>query len=83
MPDKTVQEEIDALTAQITRATTVDKSAELLITGIQARIDAAVKAALANGATAAQLLPISDLGAALDAESNALSAAITANTPAA
>jgi len=71
------------LTAQVTKATEVEKSAELLINGISARIAAAVAAALANGATAEELAPVADLGKALDAESDALQAAVVANTPAA
>jgi hypothetical protein len=79
----TASEQIAALTAQVNRATTVEKSAQSLIEGIQSRIDNAVAAAIANGATAEQLQPVSDLGTALDSESDALAAAVTANTPAA
>jgi predicted nucleic acid-binding Zn-ribbon protein len=79
----TAQEQIATLTTQVTTATTVEKSAQTLIEGIQARIDAAVTAAIANGATAEQLQPVSDLSAVLDAESTALAAAVQANTPAA
>lgn len=74
---------LDALSAQITKATDVETSAEALITGISTRIADAVAAAVQNGATAEQLKPVSDLGTALDAESDKLQAAITANTPAA
>lgn len=74
-------EQIAALTAQVTKATTVEKSAETLILGISKRIADAVAAALANGATAEQLQPVSDLGTALDTESDALNAAVIANTP--
>lgn len=74
---------LDALSAQISKATDVETSAEALITGISQRIADAVSAAIANGATADQLKPVSDLGTALDAESDKLQAAITANTPAA
>lgn len=77
------QEQIAELTAAVTKATTVEKSAEALISGFGSRLDAAVQAAVANGATAEQLQPVTDLGTALDAESDALSAAVTANTPAA
>ncbi len=80
---KTASEQIADLTAQVTKATTVEKSAQTLIEGIQARVEAAVAAAVANGATAEQLQPVSDLAAALDTESDALNAAITANTPSA
>ncbi len=79
----TAQEEIAALTASVTKATTVQSSAKLLIDGFQARLDAAVAASQANGATVAQLQPLVDLSAAMDSGSDALAASITANTPAA
>ncbi len=69
------------VTDDVTKATTVVKSATVLINGIQARIDAAVEAAITNGATAAELQPVSDLSDALEAETNALAAAVQANTP--
>lgn len=71
---------LDQLTAQVTNATTVEDSAITFINGIQAQIDAAVAAALANGATAEQLQPVSDLSTAMQAKSDALTAAIIANT---
>ena len=71
---------LDDLTAEITAATEVEKSAEVLILGISDRVKAAVDAAIANGATAEELKPVSDLGAALKAQSDALQAAIVANT---
>ena len=71
------------LTAEIQKATTVEASATALISGIADRIAAAVAAAIANGATAAELAPVADLGKTLDAQSDALQAAVTANTPAA
>lgn len=78
-----VADDLLALQAQVTRATAVEAGATTLIGGIQARIDAAVAAALANGATAAQIKPVTDLSAALGAQSDALTAAVIANTPAA
>ncbi len=74
---------LDALSAQVTRATTVETSAVALIGGIVQRIADAVAAAIANGATAAEIQPVADLGTALDAETTTLQDAITANTPAA
>jgi len=74
-------DQIAALTAEVTAATTVEKSAETLILGIAARIQTAVDAAIADGATAAQLQPLTDLGTALSTETAALQAAVTANTP--
>lgn len=74
---------IDDLTAQVTKATEVEKSAQILIEGFGQRLTDAVNAALANGATAEELAPLTELGKALDAESDALAAAVVANTPAA
>lgn len=74
---------IDDLTAQVTANTTVTESAITLINGIQGRIDDAVKAAIANGATAEQLAPLADLSATLKTEDLKLGAAVAANTPAA
>ena len=71
------------LSAQVTKATSVESSAEALITGIAGRVQQAVDAALANGATEAELAPVADLGKALDTESDSLAAAVAANTPAA
>lgn len=79
----TAQEEITALTAQITRATQVEQGAVTFIEGVSTLIANAVAAATANGATTEQLQPLVDLGNSLDSESDALSAAITANTSAA
>lgn len=71
---------IDALTAQVTANKNVIDSAILLINGIADRITTAVQAALAGGATAAELAPVTDLVASLKAEDNALAAAVAANT---
>jgi len=71
------------LDAQVTKATTVMAGAALLIRGIGARIDAAVAAAVQNGATDAQLAPITAEAAALKTSADDLSAAISENTAAA
>lgn len=76
-------DQIAALTAEVTAATTVEDSAITFIDGVPGLITSAVNAALANGATSEQLQPLTDLGAALQAKSDALAAAVTANTPAA
>lgn len=68
------------VTTKVTKATTVEASAEALINGFQGRLQAAVDAAIANGATAEELVPVSDLVNALDTESDALAAAVAANT---
>ena len=80
---KTAADQITDLTAKVTKATTVEKSAEVLINGFQAALTAAIAAAVANGATADQLQPLTDLGTEMDTESDALQAAVVANTPAA
>lgn len=67
----------------ITKAETVMESATALINGFQARLDAAVQQALANGATAEELGPVIQFSADLGAKADALSAAVVANTPAA
>lgn len=69
------------LITQVNRINAVVPSAVALINGIQARIDAAVAAALANGATAAELAPLTDLSSQLGAQDDALAAAVAANTP--
>lgn len=72
---------IAALTAQVQATVGVDQSAVVLINGFAAQINAAVQAALAGGATAAQLQPVTDAVTALTNESAALSAAVAANAP--
>ena len=54
-------------------------SATALINSIAGRIQAAVDAAIANGATAEQLQPLTDEVTALKAKSDALAAAVAAN----
>ena len=74
---------LDTLAAEVTKATSIMASATTLISGIQGRIQAAVDAALANGATAEELAPIQAEVDALDAQATALATAVQANTPAA
>ncbi len=71
------------LDAAVTKATTVEASAAVLIRGIGSRIQAAVDAALANGATAAELAPVQAEADALKASSDDLAAAVSENTPSA
>jgi hypothetical protein len=71
---------IAVLEAEVTRATTVMGSAVILIEGIAARIQTAIDAALEAGATAAQLADLQDEVDAVKAASDALSAAVAANT---
>ena len=74
---------ITALTNEVTEETTVEQSALTLIQGIPALIASAVTAALAAGATPAQLKSITDLQAKLAANDSELAAAVAAGTSAA
>lgn len=74
---------LDDLAAEVQRDTTVMDSATTLINGIAGRIQAAVDAAIAGGASAADLAPVQDEVNALKTSADALSAAVEANTPAA
>ena len=80
MPEPQV---LSDLQAAVTQATTVEASAVTLINGFADRVQAAVEAAIAGGATADQLKPVQDEVDALNASAAALSAAVAANTPAA
>lgn len=71
---------LDALKAAVTRETEVVQSAVTLINGIAARVQAAVDAALANGATEAELQPVQDEVNTMKANADALAAAVAANT---
>jgi hypothetical protein len=79
MPSGTDQ--IAALTQEVTDAEGVVDSATTFINGVAGMIQTAVQQAIADGATAAQLQPLSDLGTQLEAKSQALAAAIQANQP--
>lgn len=68
------------LEAQVTRTTEVEASAVALINGFATRVQTAVDAALANGATAAELAPVQAEVDAMRASSDALAAAVLANT---
>lgn len=78
-----IDDEIAALQAEVTRETDVVASAVTLINGIQARIDAAVAAASAAGATDAQLASIQAVSDSLKTNDDSLAAAVVAGTPAA
>jgi hypothetical protein len=67
------------LTTSVGNARGAMQSATILIDGFQAKLDAAVAAAIANGATAEELAPLTELSAALEADSQALSAAVAKN----
>ena len=68
--------------ADITAATEVIESATIFVNGVAARIDAAVEEAKANGATEAELQPVTDVAAALRVKAQELADAVAANTPA-
>lgn len=76
-------ETLEKLRAEITRNKAVDDSAIVLLNGIVARIEAAVAAAISGGATPAQVAEIKALATSLGTDTDALAAAIVANTPAA
>lgn len=71
---------LDELQTAVTNITGVVASAVALINGIAARVQSAVDAAIANGATAEQLKPVTDEVAALNASSKTLGDAVAANT---
>jgi len=71
---------LDQLAAQVQANTDVEASAVIALNGVAARIQAAVDAALANGATAAELAPVQAEVDGLNASATALAAAVAANT---
>lgn len=71
---------IAELEAAVARNTEVVASAVTLINGIADRIAAAIAAALANGATEAELAQLNDEVASLRSSADALAAAVEANT---
>jgi hypothetical protein len=83
MIEKTLDQQIADLAAEVTNATTVKDSVLTLIQGIPALIAAAVAKATAAGATPAQLQAISDLQATLASNDTVMAAAVVAGTPAA
>ena len=70
---------IDAEIAIVTETVGVIDSAIVLIGTIASKIQAAVDAAIAGGATAAELQPLTDLQASLVAKKTELAAAVAAN----
>jgi hypothetical protein len=68
----TMSAELDALTAEVTNAATVEQSAIALIQGLAAKIES-----MKNDPAA-----LSALAASLKTQDDALAAAVTANTPA-
>ena len=80
-PDGYLHTVLDDTIATMTAATTVEDSATAFITSVPGLIATAVAAAQANGATAAQLAPLTDLNTQLKTKSDALQTALTTNTP--
>lgn len=80
MANATLAEDIE----QVRRTKGVIESATVVILGFAARVDAAIAQALANGATEAELAPLSAVVDETEAAANALAAAVAANpgTPA-
>lgn len=68
-----------AVIDQIRNTNGVIDSATLLINTFSSRIQTAVDAALANGATAAELQPVTDELASINAKTAALASAVAAN----
>ena len=71
---------LDDLAAQIAATDGVIASATTLINGFSARIADAVAKAIAGGATAAQLAPVTDELAAIKAATDGLASAVAANS---
>lgn len=77
-----LDDKIAALTTEVQNDTTVIGSAVALINGFAQRLQDAIAAALAAGATEAQLQAMTDLNTSLTQNDQALAAAVAANTPA-
>jgi hypothetical protein len=75
MANATLAEDIE----QVRRTKGVIESATLVINGFAARVDAAIQQALANGATAEELAPLSAVVDETEAAANTLAAAVAAN----
>lgn len=73
---------LDAAITQIRATEDVLASVTLFAKSVPGLIDAAVQKALANGATAAELEPLTALSADLKAKTDEAAAAVVANTPA-
>lgn len=73
---------LDALVKEVAEEETIVDSAIAFIEGVPALIQSAVDAAMAAGATAAQLQVITDLKAKLDLKGEALKAALQPPAPA-
>lgn len=70
---------IDDLVQTVSNLSGVVDSAVALISGFADRQAQAIKDALANGATAAELAPLTNMNAEIKAKTDALAAAVAAN----
>jgi len=70
---------LDDLKEQVKATVGAEESAVIAFQGFAARQQAAIDAALANGATAEELKPVQDEVTALKNSSDALAAAVVAN----
>ena len=70
---------LDALKTQVEKTVGALQSGTVYINGMKARFDAAVAQALQNGATEAELAPVTDEIASMGTETDAFAAAIAAN----
>lgn len=77
-----LDDKITELTNEVANDTTVIQSAITLINGFAQRLAEAIAAALAAGASEAQLQSLTDLKTGLAANDQALADAVAANTPA-
>lgn len=71
------------LITEVNRTTTLDDSILAFLQGVPGLIQTAVDAAVANGASEAELEPLVQLKADLSSKNDAITAAMSANTPAA
>lgn len=74
---------ITALTAEVTAENTEIDSAIVFIKGVPALIQTAIDAAVAKGASPAQLQSLADLKTAMENKASDLAAALVAGTPSA
>jgi hypothetical protein len=74
-----IDDELTQLTADVAAEQGAVDSAVVLINGISAKIDAAVAAATAAGATPAELQALTDLSTSVNAQTASLSTAVAAN----
>lgn len=73
---------IEELVTEVAEEVTIMGSAKVLIDGFEQRLADGIAKALENGATAEQLVPLTQLKTALDVSGNDLAASVAKNTPA-